>query len=125
MELVGFSSFDWLHALWLVARQLTSIGSNIEMNEQCTHEGCIQQIQPHITPGQINTFEVNENVPNHDRGQLDDLDLCDVPLPPKVLLHVRAQCGQTVVAVHDHVDNAIDHGNDQYGGSVCREAERG
>ncbi|KAH9392275.1 hypothetical protein TYRP_005348 [Tyrophagus putrescentiae] len=41
-------------------------------------------------------------------GKLKQLQLGDVPLPPKVGRHLRAQRGQSVVGVHDHVNGRVD-----------------
>ena len=38
------------------------------------------------------------------------LQLGEVPLPPEVLLHVRSQRGEEVVAVHEDVDGGVDDG---------------
>ena len=54
------------------------------------------------------------HLPVQDHGdegdELEDLQRGEVPLPPQVLLHLGAQGGQEVVAVHDDVDAAVGLG---------------
>ena len=44
---------------------------------------------------------------NHD-GELDELQGCEVLLPPQVFLNFGAARGQEVVAVHDDVDHGVE-----------------
>ena len=45
-----------------------------------------------------------------DYRKLDHLHFGQVPLPPKVRLHVRPECGEGVVGVHDNVDESVEQG---------------
>jgi hypothetical protein len=38
----------------------------------------------------------------------DQLEVCDVFLPPEVLLDVRAKAAEGVVRVHHHMNNRVD-----------------
>ena len=45
--------------------------------------------------------------------KLKQLHAGDVPLPPQVLLHVRAERGQAVVRIHHKVNEGVDHTNEK------------
>lgn len=51
--------------------------------------------------------EVEEHSVSATDDKLSDLNESDVLLPPEVLLDFRPEAGQTVVGVHDHVDQSV------------------
>jgi len=51
---------------------------------------------------------------HHKREELDDLELGNVPLPPKVGSDVRRKCGQSIIAVHDNMDSCVQDGEHCY-----------
>ncbi len=47
-----------------------------------------------------------------DSHELDDLECCEVLLPPEVLLVLGAECGEEVVHVHPDVDERVEEGEE-------------
>lgn len=59
--------------------------------------------------GAILHEEILANMAGH-HDKLDQLDGSEVFLPPQILLVVGAQGSQTVVRVHDYVDDTVEQG---------------
>ena len=55
---------------------------------------------------------VNDRV-SHDGEKLNELKLRQVLLPAQILLHVRSECGQHVVGVHDRVNERVEHAQEE------------
>ena len=72
--------------------------------------------QPHVDHAlrPVAPAAPHPHLPVQDHGdegdELEDLQRGEVALPPEVPLHLGAQGGQEVVAVHDDVDAAVGLG---------------
>lgn len=42
------------------------------------------------------------------QGELEQLQVCDMSLPPEILLNLRTQTAEGIVCVHDHVNTSVD-----------------
>ena len=51
---------------------------------------------------------LDEQREEEDDGELGELQLCEVPLPPEVRPHAGSRTGQKIVAVHNAVHEAVE-----------------
>ena len=87
----------------LVQLLLLFVRFEVETNEEHQVERRLAkeagQVEPVVAGLEGDKGEADDD----EDGELDDLNLGDVPLPPEVRLHVGPKGGQAVVAVHDLV----------------------
>ncbi len=55
-------------------------------------------------------MKTKTNVDMKERRETNQLHLCHVGLPPQKLLVGGAHCSEKVVAIHEHMDERVEHG---------------
>ena len=94
------------HKLGRFCLLLSAVTLNVKVRKKAKQEGRVEKVAEQVANGQVGLAQHQLNVPEKDNGELEQLNLSDVLLPPEVLAHVWPYCGASIVPVHDHVNKA-------------------
>lgn len=87
---------------------LVTVGLQVEAYEHGEEEDGFGQHDVRVRPRVAAADEERHQRVQEDHDELDELELREVALPPQMLLHGRAEQREEIVAVHDHVHEAVE-----------------
>lgn len=101
------SSLRFLFAALFIT-PILQVGFYVKVDEQSHHNEGVKHHDP-FRPSWIFTTVVQQGkkARHYDHGELRQLKLGNVTLPPKVRPHLRTDRRQTIISIHDHVNKAI------------------
>lgn len=103
-------AIGWSVGLCLLVAPVLHIWLDVEVGkEQCDDKAISQIAQAVLLWERAILGHIVGDWVSHDGKELNQLQLGQVLLPPKVLLHVWSNCWQGVVSVHDRVNKRVEH----------------